>query len=117
MGVFDLIRKEFAQATKANASLFSFNSKGACPKCNGQGTLSFELHFLDSIKTVCDECEGKRYHAEVLELKYRGKSIAGVLDMTVSQASEFFTSKKIKVRSLFCDFFLMVLSLFRRVLI
>ncbi len=96
IGVFDLIRKEFAAATNSDASLFSFNSKGACPKCNGQGVLTFELHFLDSVKTICDECEGKRYHAEVLELKYEGKNIAEVLDMTVNQAYEHFTSSKIR---------------------
>ena len=83
--IFDLIRKEFAQATKSEASLFSFNSKGACPKCNGQGLLTFELHFLDSVKTICDECEGKRYHQEVLELKYQGKSIAAILAGTAPQ--------------------------------
>ncbi|MDD4374464.1 MAG: excinuclease ABC subunit UvrA [Bacteroidales bacterium] len=96
IGVFDLIRKEFAHATNSEASLFSFNSKGACPKCNGQGVLTFELHFLDSVKTICDECEGKRYHSEVLELKFKGKNIAEVLDMTVTQASGFFDSPKIK---------------------
>lgn len=96
MGVFDLIRKEFAEATRADASLFSFNSKGACPKCNGQGVLSFELHFLDAVKTVCDECNGKRYHDDVLELQFQGRNIAEVLDMTVSQALDFFHSKKIK---------------------
>lgn len=96
IGVFDLIRKEFATATKADASLFSFNSKGACPKCNGQGVLTFELHFLDSVKTICDECEGKRYHSEVLELKYQDKNIAEVLDMTINQAYEFFSVAKIK---------------------
>lgn len=96
IGVFDLIRREFAEATKTDASLFSFNSKGACLKCNGQGVLTFELHFLDSVKTVCDECEGKRYHADVLELKYRSKNIADVLDMTVTQAYDFFDSSNIK---------------------
>lgn len=94
-GVFDLIRKEFAAATKSDASLFSFNSKGACPKCNGQGTLSFELHFLDAVKTVCDECDGKRYHSEVLNLKYQNNSIADVLDMTVNQTLDFFKTPKI----------------------
>lgn len=96
IGVFDLIRKEFASATHSDASLFSFNSKGACTKCNGQGVLSFDLHFLDSVKTICDECEGKRYHADVLELKFNDKNIADVLDMTVTQAYEFFKSVKIK---------------------
>ncbi len=96
MGVFDLIRKEFSKATSAQASLFSFNSEGACPKCNGQGVLTFELHFLDSVKMVCDECEGKRYKTEVLEYKYQGRNIAEVLDMTVSQAVEFFKPSKIR---------------------
>lgn len=96
IGVFDFIRKEFAATTKSEASLFSFNSKGACPKCNGQGMITFELHFLDSVKTLCDECEGKRYHAEVLEYKYQGKNIAEVLDMTVNQACEFFKVPKIR---------------------
>jgi excinuclease UvrABC ATPase subunit len=94
-GIFDFIRKEFASATGAEASLFSFNSKGACPKCNGQGLISFELHFLDAVKTVCDECEGKRYKPEVLELKMNGKSIADVLDMSVDEAFGFFTVAKI----------------------
>ena len=94
-GIFDFIRKEFAQATGADPSLFSFNSKGACPKCNGQGLLSFELHFLDAVKTICDECEGKRYKSDVLSLKYINKSIAEVLDMTVDEAYQFFISEKI----------------------
>jgi len=96
IGVFDLIRKEFASSTGTDPSLFSFNSKGACPKCNGQGVLTFELHFLDSVKTVCDECEGKRYHTEVLDLKLFGRNIAEILDMTVNQCYEFFKSSRIK---------------------
>lgn len=95
-GVFEFIRKEFAEATGAEAGLFSFNSKGACPKCNGQGYLSLELHFLDAVKTVCDECGGRRYHNDVLVLLYGGKNIADVLDMTADQALDFFKSPKIK---------------------
>ncbi|MBN2091462.1 excinuclease ABC subunit UvrA [candidate division KSB1 bacterium] len=95
IGAFDLIRKEFAKHTNSDASLFSFNSKGACPKCNGQGTLSFEMFFLDSVKTVCDECEGKRYHSEILDFKFNGKTIVDVLDMTVLQAIDFFENHKI----------------------
>lgn len=95
-GVFDLIRKEFAAATGADASLFSFNSKGACPKCNGQGFVSMELHFLDAVKTVCDECDGKRYRAEVLDLKYKGLDIAGVLDLPIRQAMDYFGSARIR---------------------
>lgn len=95
LGVFDNIRKEFSAATQAPASLFSFNSAGACPKCNGQGTVSMELAFLDAVKTQCDECEGKRYHGEVLNYQLQGKNIAEVLDMSVAQALEFFQSEKI----------------------
>ncbi len=95
-GIFDLIRKEFASKTGANASLFSFNSKGACHKCNGQGVITYELHFLDSVKTICDECEGKRYHADVLEYRVNGKNVADVLGMNVDQVYEFFTDKSIR---------------------
>ncbi len=94
-GIFDQIRKEFAEATRSNASLFSFNSKGACLKCNGQGFISYELNFIDAVKSQCDECEGKRYHSDVLELKYRGKNIAEVLDLSVNEALKFFNSPKI----------------------
>jgi len=93
--VFDQIRKIFAESSGAAASLFSFNSKGACHKCKGQGVLRFELNFMDAVKTVCDECEGKRYHADVLAYRYRNCSIADVLDMTVTQALAFFTQPKI----------------------
>jgi excinuclease UvrABC ATPase subunit len=96
IGVFDAIRKEFENATGVKASLFSFNSEGACPKCSGQGFVSYDLHFLDSVKAVCDECEGKRYNSESLQYLYQGKNIAEVLDMTVEQAYEFFNVSKIK---------------------
>jgi excinuclease UvrABC ATPase subunit len=94
-GIFDNIRKEFAADTGADAALFSFNSKGACPKCNGQGFISFELNFIDSVKSVCDECEGKRYHAEVLNYTYQGKNIADVLNLSVDEALAFFKAPKI----------------------
>lgn len=94
-GIFDNIRKEFASHTGADASLFSFNSKGACPKCNGQGFVSYELNFLDSVQSVCDECEGKRYHAEVLNYKYLGKNIADVLNLSVNEALQLFKTPKI----------------------
>ena len=95
IGVFDIIRKVFAKATGAKASLFSFNSKGACPKCKGSGRLKIEMSFLDDVTMTCDECEGRRYHHEVLDLKYRGKSIADILDMTALEAIEFFENKQI----------------------
>ncbi len=95
IGVFDLIRKEFSSVNNVEASLFSFNSKGACQKCNGQGTLSFEMHFLDAVKTLCDECEGKRYHSEVLNYKLNHLNISEVLTLTVIQAIRFFHQPKI----------------------
>lgn len=94
-GIFDQIRKEFAKATSSEASIFSFNSKGACPKCNGQGFISYELNFIDAVKSQCDECEGRRYHADVLELKYKGKNIAEVLELSVNEALKFFATPKI----------------------
>ncbi len=97
-GIFDTVRKEFAEATGAKPGLFSFNSEGACPKCNGQGAISLELHFLDAVQTVCDECNGTRYHNDVLELLYNGMNIAEVLDMTVLQALDFFKNPKIVKR-------------------
>ncbi len=97
-GIFDAVRELFSRATGASASLFSFNSAGACPKCGGQGHLSTELHFLDAVRTVCDECEGRRYRAETLELRLRGKHIAEVLEMTAVQAIDFFPEPKIAPR-------------------
>ena len=98
IGVFDLIRKLFSDATGERANLFSFNSKGACPKCKGRGWLSVEMSFLDDVKIICDECRGKRYKAEVLELQYKGKNISEVLDMTASEATEYFEDNKINRR-------------------
>jgi len=93
-----MIRKLFSDATGERANLFSFNSKGACPKCKGRGWLSVEMSFLDDVKIICDECEGKRYRNEVLELQYKGKNISEVLDMTASEATEYFEDNKINRR-------------------
>lgn len=95
-GIFDNIRKEFALATGSDASLFSFNSKGACPKCNGQGFISYELNFIDSVHSVCDECDGKRYHSDVLEMRYEGRNIADVLDLPVNESLTLFRNPKIR---------------------
>jgi len=91
-----LIRKEYALHNQCDASLFSFNSKGACPKCNGSGSLSYELHFLDTVKTVCDECEGKRYHSDVLAYTYKGLNIADLLNTSVAEAKPLFHQPKIR---------------------
>ncbi|MCD1293632.1 daunorubicin resistance protein DrrC [Methanocella sp. CWC-04] len=94
-GMFDDIRSIFAVTNDTKPNLFSFNSEGACPKCKGSGFIEVEMHFLDSVKITCSECKGKRYTAEVLEYKYKGKDISEVLEMTVDDASEFFEEKKI----------------------
>jgi excinuclease ABC A subunit len=96
--VFDLIRQEFAEATGREASLFSFNGAGACPKCKGSGKLHIEMFFLEEVTMVCDECEGRRYKPDVLELRYKGKSIADVLDMTAAEAIAFFEDREIRRR-------------------
>lgn len=102
--VFDLIRQEFARATNSNPSLFSFNSKGACPKCKGLGTISFEMSFMDEVKVVCDECNGQRYTEDVLALKYKQKNISNILHMTVKETVDFFENNEIKRKlNILCD--------------
>ncbi len=98
LGIFDLMRKEIGKATGTDPSFFSFNSKGACPKCNGTGTLKVDMHFLDDVAMVCDECNGLRYKPEILELSYKGKNIAEILSLTVREAVEFFDHKEIRHR-------------------
>lgn len=95
-GILDEIRKLFAKATGASASLFSFNSKGACPHCNGLGVIYTELAFMEEIKTTCEVCEGKRFKPDVLELKLRDKSISDVFAMTPEEALAFFPERKIR---------------------
>ena len=94
IGIFNHLRQFFAQANGEDASLFSFNAAGACPKCEGRGYLSFEMNFLDAVKTRCPECGGKRYNKKALGYLYRGKNIAEVLDMTVQEALDFFAEEK-----------------------
>ncbi len=95
-GLFTPIRDLFAQLPEAKIrgyqpGRFSFNVKGGrCEACQGDGIIKIEMHFLPDIYVTCEVCKGKRYNRETLEIKYRGKSIADVLDMTVSQALEFF---------------------------
>ncbi|MGL5591856.1 MAG: excinuclease ABC subunit UvrA [Metamycoplasmataceae bacterium] len=97
--VFDDIRTVFTSVELARArgyekGRFSFNVKGGrCEKCSGDGSIKIEMHFLPDVYVVCDYCEGKRYNLETLEVKYKGKNIADVLDMSVKEALEFFISK------------------------
>jgi excinuclease UvrABC ATPase subunit len=95
-GLMDDIRDRFAQANGVSRSLFSFNSTGACPKCGGAGFLSIALPFMDPIKTICEECHGKRYQNEVLQYTLQGKTISAVLDMTVDEALDFFNANPLQ---------------------
>lgn len=94
-GMMDEIRRLFAAANKVSASLFSFNSKGACPNCQGLGVIYTDLAFLEPVRTTCEICAGKRFSDEVLQYKLNGKSISDVLAMTVREASTFFSGKKL----------------------
>jgi excinuclease UvrABC ATPase subunit len=89
-GMLDPIRKAFAKANGVKPALFSANSEGACPSCNGAGVIYTDLSFMETVATTCEECEGKRYQAEVLEYTYGGRNIAEVLAMSVTDALEFF---------------------------
>ena len=95
-GIMDDVRKVFAAANKVSASLFSFNSAGACQKCQGSGVLYTDLAFFDGVKLPCDLCEGKRFNEEVLGYKLDGKSIVDVLALTVHGARNFFQHKEIQ---------------------
>ncbi|MCC6612757.1 MAG: excinuclease ABC subunit UvrA [Anaerolineae bacterium] len=94
-GIMDDVRKAFAQANKVSASLFSFNSEGACENCQGLGVTYTDFAALGEVKSPCEVCDGKRFKDEVLTYLYNGKSITDVLDMTVQQALEFFDIQKI----------------------
>jgi excinuclease UvrABC ATPase subunit len=93
-GIMDDVRKAFAVANKADAALFSFNSKGACPNCQGSGVTYTNLGFLEGVKLPCEVCNGRRFKDEVLAYKLNGKSIAEVLTLTVAQALDFLKIKE-----------------------
>ena len=108
-GLFDTIRKLFAETPDAkqrgyNQGRFTFNKKGGrCEQCSGAGVNKIEMHFLPDIYVTCDVCKGKRYNRETLEVRYNGKNIADVLDMSVDEACEFFKNQPAifkKVRTL-----------------
>jgi len=91
-GLLDPIRKAFAKANGVKPALFSANSEGACSTCNGAGVVFTELGFMETVSTTCEECEGKRFQASVLEYKLGGRDISEVLAMPVTEALEFFGS-------------------------
>ena len=88
--LLDPIRKAFAKANGVKPALFSANSEGACPNCNGAGVIYTDLAMMAGVATTCEVCEGKRFQAEVLEYKFGGKDISEVLAMSVTEAEEFF---------------------------
>lgn len=90
LNISDTIRKLFAKASGKTMQLFSFNSRGACPACNGKGIIVSDMAFMESIETECEVCHGTRYNDEALSHKYRGKTIAEVMDMSIDEAREFF---------------------------
>jgi excinuclease UvrABC ATPase subunit len=97
-GIMDDIRRLFAKENKVSVSLFSYNSKGACPGCEGLGFIYTDLAFMEAIRTPCETCGGKRFSTEVLNYKLKGRSISDVLEMTVQQALHFFDKKELKKR-------------------
>src|SRR5580658_4305711 len=94
-GILDNVRKAFAKANAVDAALFSANSKGACPDCERLGVIYTDLAHLDPMVTMCETCEGKRFMAEVLEHRLRGKSISDVYEMSIADAVDFFTEPAI----------------------
>jgi excinuclease UvrABC ATPase subunit len=89
-GLLDPIRKTFAKANDVKPALFSSNSAGACPACNGAGVIYTELGVMATVESTCEECEGKRFQASVLEYTLGGRNIAEVLAMSVTKAERFF---------------------------
>ena len=97
-GLLDPIRKAFAKANGVKPALFSANSEGACPNCNGAGVIYTDLAMMAGVATPCEVCEGKRFMAEVLEYKFGGRDISEVLAMSVAEAEAFFADGEAKSR-------------------
>jgi excinuclease UvrABC ATPase subunit len=93
-GLLDPVRKAFAKANDVKPALFSFNSEGACPTCNGAGVIYTDLAMMAGVATTCEVCEGKRFDASVLDYHFGGRDISEVLAMPVAEAVEFFGSGK-----------------------
>jgi excinuclease UvrABC ATPase subunit len=96
-GILDPIRKAFAKANGVKESLFSANSEGACPACNGLGMIYTDLGFMATVASICEVCEGRRFTDEVLGYKLRGKSVVDVLAMPVEEAQAFFIEKQVRL--------------------
>ncbi|MDO5740795.1 MAG: excinuclease ABC subunit UvrA [Ornithinimicrobium sp.] len=96
-GLLDHVRKAFAKANGVKPALFSANSEGACPVCKGAGVIYTDLGFMDTMTTVCEECEGKRFQAAVLDYTLGGKNISEVLSMSASEAAAFFEDGEARI--------------------
>src|SRR6476619_4529803 len=96
-GLLDPIRKAFAKPNGVKPALFSANSEGACPNCNGAGVIYTDLAMMAGVETVCEECEGKRFQAEVLDYELGGKDISEVLALSVTEGQEFFGAGEAKI--------------------
>ncbi|MEH6792848.1 MAG: excinuclease ABC subunit UvrA [Rhodococcus sp. (in: high G+C Gram-positive bacteria)] len=96
-GLLEPIRKAFAKENAVKPALFSSNSEGACPTCNGAGVIYSDLAMMAGVATVCEECEGKRFQASVLEYHFGGRNIDEVLSMSVAEAEEFFSDGSAKL--------------------
>ena len=96
-GLLDPIRKAFAKANGVKPALFSANSEGACPNCNGAGVIYTDLGMMAGVATTCEECEGKRFQASVLEFHLGGRDISEVLAMSVAEAEEFFSAGEARI--------------------
>lgn len=95
MGIMDTIRSIFAKETGLPPGLFSFNSIGACPVCKGKGVITPDVAFADPVTVTCEACGGTRYSVEALSYRYQGKNIVEILDLTIDEASIYFTVPKI----------------------
>lgn len=98
LGVFDRVRNFFSKVTGLNKSMFSYNSKGACPNCGGKGYIETELAFMGEFSQTCEVCHGKRYRSEVLNATIDGYSIANLLELTVDEGIRFF-DKEMEIQS------------------
>jgi excinuclease UvrABC ATPase subunit len=96
-GLLEPIRKAFAKANGVKPALFSSNSEGACPTCNGAGVIYTDLGVMATVESICEECEGKRFQASVLEYRLGGRNIAEVLAMSVTEAEEFFGTGEARI--------------------
>jgi excinuclease UvrABC ATPase subunit len=96
LGLMDHVRKLFAKANGVDASLFSFNAKGACEECQGRGVLITEVAYMDPVTTHCESCDGRRFKESVLAHRLRGRSVADVLAMSVEEAAGFFSERAVR---------------------